>query len=166
MTTRSIDRTRFRTVLGNYPTGVSVVPAIDSGGKPAGMVVGTFTSVSLAPPLVAFLADHGSTSFPRIRTAAAFCVNVLAVGQEDLCRTFAISGGDKFAGVDWSPAPSGAPRLEGVTAWIDCTFHGVIDAGDHHLVMGRVQDLDSAGHHVPLVFFQGGLGRFTSHQSA
>lgn len=151
---------RFRQVLGTFPTGVTVVTAIDADGNPAGMAVGSFTSVSLAPPLVAFLSDHSSTSFPRIRTAASFCVNVLGAHQEAVCRAFAGRGGDKFTGLDWSPAPSGAPRLAGVLAWIDCTFESVTDAGDHHLVMGRVQALDCTDNGTPLVFYRGNLGRF------
>ncbi|WP_433359880.1 flavin reductase [Streptosporangium sp. CA-115845] len=157
----AIDPRRFRQVLGNYPTGVTVITAIDSDGRPVGMAVGTFTSVSLDPPLVAFLPDKSSSSFPRIRTASSFCVNVLAADQEEVCRAFATRGDDKFAGVAWSPAPSGAPLLRGVTAWIDCDFESITDAGDHHLVMGRVRDLDATDAGLPLVFFQGGYGRFS-----
>lgn len=157
----AIDPHRFRRVLGNHPTGVSVITAVDVDGAPAGMAVGTFTSVSLDPPLVAFLPDRSSSSFPRIRTAASFCVNVLAADQEDVCRAFATRGGDKFAGVAWSPAPSGAPRLDGVAAWIDCDLESVTDAGDHYLVMGRVRELDGTDDGLPLVFFQGGYGRFS-----
>ncbi|MBV9315356.1 MAG: flavin reductase [Pseudonocardia sp.] len=150
----------FRDVLANYPTGVTVVTAIDAEGIPVGMAVGSFTSVSLVPPLVAFLPDKASTSFPRIRTAVSFCVNVLAADQEAICRKFAIRGGDKFAGVRWTPSPSGAPRLDGVAAWIDCEFHSISEAGDHYLVIGRVRELHTPGDRLPLVFFQGGYGRF------
>lgn len=157
----TIDPGRFRQVLGNYPTGVTVVTAIDQRGHPAGMSVGSFTSVSLDPPLVAFLPDRSSTSFPRIRTATSFCVNVLGADQAALCRAFAGRGGDKFAGVSWRPTASGAPRLAGVAAWLDCAFESITEAGDHYLVLGRVLDLDGAPGHRPLVFFQGGYGRFT-----
>jgi flavin reductase (DIM6/NTAB) family NADH-FMN oxidoreductase RutF len=156
-----IDPDRFRRVLGSYPTGVTVITAVDRDGRPAGMAVGSFTSVSLDPPLVAFLPARSSTSFPRIRTATSFCVNVLAADQEDLCRVFAGRGGDKFAGVSWSATGSGAPRLAGVAAWIDCDFESVTDAGDHYLVLGRVRELDAHGERLPLVFFQGGYGRFS-----
>jgi flavin reductase (DIM6/NTAB) family NADH-FMN oxidoreductase RutF len=156
-----IDPASFRRVLGSYPTGVTVVTAVGEDGNPAGMAVGSFTSVSLDPPLVAFLPDRSSTSFPKIRTAASFCVNVLAADQEDVCRAFATRGGDKFAGVAWSPAKSGAPRLDGVAAWIDCDFESVTDAGDHYLVLGRVRELDAHSERLPLVFFQGGYGRFS-----
>lgn len=157
----TIDPLRFRQVLANYPTGVTVVTAIDEGGMPAGMAVGSFTSVSLDPPLIAFLPDRNSSSFPRIRTARSFCVNVLGAHQEDLCRAFAVRGGDKFAGVGWSPAPSGAPRLHGVAAWIDCEFDSVTEAGDHYLVLGRVRALDGTDHGLPLVFYQGAYGAFS-----
>ncbi|HZZ52510.1 MAG TPA: flavin reductase [Pseudonocardia sp.] len=159
--TTDIDPRRMRDVLGNYPTGVTVVTAIGEDGAPAGMAVGSFTSVSLDPPLVAFLPDKSSTSFPKIRTAASFCVNVLAADQEDVCRAFATKGGDKFAGVAWTPTDTGAPRINGVAAWIDCEFESITEAGDHYLVLGRVRDLHSSGEQLPLVFFQGGYGRFS-----
>ena len=150
---------RFRQVLGAFPTGVTVVTAVAADGQPAGMAVGSFTSVSLDPPLVAFLPARTSTSFPRIRTASSFCVNVLGEDQHDLCRAFAGSGGDKFAGVSWSPTPSGAPRLPGVEAWIDCTPYRVTTAGDHYLVLGEVRDLDWCGSGRPMVFHRGRYGR-------
>jgi len=150
----------FRDVLGKYPTGVAIVTAIDSSGAPVGMVVGTFTSVSLDPPLIGYLPAKSSTSFPRIRTARSFCVNILAADQEDLCRRFAVSGGDKFAGVRWSPALSGAPRFDGVAAWIDCEVEDVQEAGDHYIVLGQVRDLGGGSAALPLIFFQGGYGKF------
>jgi flavin reductase (DIM6/NTAB) family NADH-FMN oxidoreductase RutF len=159
-----IDPKQFRNVLGNYPTGVVVITAIDSGGSPAGMAVGSFTSVSLDPPLIAFLPDKSSTSFPKIRTATSFCVNVLAAEQEDVCRAFARSGGDKFSGVAWSPCASGAPRLDGVSAWIDCEFESITEAGDHYIVLGRVLELEAPGPPLPLVFFRGCYGHFTAFE--
>lgn len=163
--TTSIDARLYRDVLGNYPTGVVVVTAIDTEGNPAGMAVGSFTSVSLDPPLVAFLPDKSSTSFPKIRTADGFCVNVLSSDQEDLCRAFAVRGGDKFAGVDWKPTTSGAPRLEGVAAWVDCELESIIEAGDHYIVIGRVLELQASGADLPLVFFRGTYGHFTAFEA-
>jgi flavin reductase (DIM6/NTAB) family NADH-FMN oxidoreductase RutF len=160
-----IDPRLFRTVLGHYPTGVVVITAIGEDGAPAGMAVGSFTSVSLDPPLVAFLPDRSSTSFPKIRTAASFCVNVLASDQEEICRAFARSGGDKFAGVSWTPCSSGAPRLDGVSAWIDCEIESITEAGDHYIVLGRVLELAAPGPPVPLVFFRGTYGHFTAFEA-
>jgi 3-hydroxy-9,10-secoandrosta-1,3,5(10)-triene-9,17-dione monooxygenase reductase component len=155
-----LDPGHFRRVLGHFPTGVAVITAIDADGRPAGMAVGSFTSVSLDPPLVAFLPARSSSSFPRIRTASSFCVNVLAADQRDLCRAFASRGGDKFAGVSWRPASSGAPLLEGVAAWIDCDLASITEAGDHYFVLGRVRELDGAAEGLPLVFLRGEYGRF------
>lgn len=153
--------TRFREVLGQFPTGVAVVTAMDDQGQPIGMTVGSFTSVSLHPPLVAFLPDKSSSSFPAIRDAARFCVNVLAGAQESICRTFATRVPDRFAGVRWAQSPqTGSPVLEGAVAWIDCELGDVFEAGDHYIVIGRVLDLETAKPTLPLVFFQGGYGTF------
>lgn len=158
----SKDPRHFRSVLGHFPTGVAVITGIDADGKPAGMAVGSFTSVSLDPPLVAFLPDKSSTSWPKIRPAGAFCVNILGAQQEAVCRTFAQKGGDKFAELRWRPAGSGAPILDGALAWIDCDLGEIYEAGDHYIVLGQVRDLEIGTPAAPLVFFQGGYGRFHS----
>ncbi len=158
----AIDPKHFRRVLGHFPTGVAVISGLDPEGKPAGMAIGSFSSVSLDPPLVAFLPDKSSTSWPKIAPSGKFCVNILGAEQEDVCRTFAVKGGDKFAELKWSPAGTGSPRLDGVLAWIDCDVEVIHDAGDHLIVIGRVRELDVANPSLPLVFFQGGYGRFTA----
>ncbi|GAA0957091.1 flavin reductase [Actinocorallia libanotica] len=155
------DAKRFREVLGHFPTGVVVITGIAEDGEPVGMVVGSFTSVSLEPPLVAFLPSRTSSSYAKLRTASSFCVNVLAADQEDLCRRFASKTGDKFAGVDWRAASSGAPVLEEAVAWIDCDFSETIEAGDHDIVLGAVRDLGVLNSVPPLLFFQGGYGAFS-----
>ncbi len=152
---------RFRQVLGHFPTGVTIVTATVDG-EPLGMAVGSFTSVSLDPPLVAFLPDRKSSTFEQMRHAKAFCVNVLASDQEAICRTFARRGSDRFESVAWRPASSGSPILEGVVAWIDCDIESITPAGDHYLAMGRVRGLDIHRQTLPLVFFRGGYGAFSS----
>ncbi len=157
-----VDPLKFRHVLGHFPTGVAVVTGMDGDGEPAGMAVGSFSSVSLDPPLVAFMPDRSSTSWPRFRDTGSFCVNILGAEQESVCRAFAARGGDKFAELAWHPAGSGAPILDGVLAWIDCDTEVVHEAGDHFIVIGRVRELDIGTPALPLVFFQGGYGRFSS----
>ena len=156
----AIDGARFRQVLGHFATGVTVITAETADG-PVGLAVGSFTSVSLDPPLVAFCPAKASSSWPKIREAGVFCVNVLNEDQEIVCRTFASKSDEKFKGVGWEPAATGSPRLNGALAWIDCTIEVVHDAGDHDICIGRVQELDvgedSPG---PLVFYRGGYGRF------
>ncbi len=158
--TSTIDSGLFRETLGHYPTGVVVVTAIDDGGRPAGMVVGSFSSVSLDPPLIAFFPATASFSFARLRTASSFCVNVLASDQEPLCRQLAGGGEKKFDGVRWSPGPLGSPVLEGAVSWIECTFSDIREAGDHFVVLGQVHSLAVERSTLPLLFFQGGYGRF------
>ncbi len=155
----AFDSAKYRQVLGHFPTGVTVVTAA-SDGVPAGLAVGSFSSVSLDPPLVAFFPDRSSSSWPKIEAAGAFCVNILGEDQEDVCRRFAMKGDDKFAGLGWKPAGSGSPVIEGVLAWIDCDIDQVIDAGDHFCVIGRVRELEVGNEGGPLVFFRGGYGRF------
>ncbi|MFF4088584.1 flavin reductase family protein [Streptomyces nigra] len=152
----------FRRVLGSFATGVVVVTApadAEDPHRPAGFACQSFASLSLDPPLVAFMVGRTSTTWPRIARAGVFCVNVLGAGQGELCRAFAVSGADKFAGVRYDPAPvSGSPRLAGTLAWIDCTVHAVHPGGDHLIVVGRVDDLGaSEGDEPPLLFHRGRL---------
>jgi 3-hydroxy-9,10-secoandrosta-1,3,5(10)-triene-9,17-dione monooxygenase reductase component len=148
----------FRNVLGRLPTGVVVVTGGDPA-RPSGLVVGSFMSVSLEPPLVAVCPAKTSQSWPTIEASGTFCANVLADGQEALARKFATTGGDKFAGVEWSPAPAtGAPILDGVAAWIDCRINERYEAGDHWLVLGEVLELSVHRDGGALVF-HGGIFR-------
>lgn len=157
----AIDSQTYRRVLGQYPTGVCIITADSPEDGKSGMVVGSFTSVSLDPPLVAFLPATTSTTWPKIRRAGSFCVNILSADQEDVCRTFFGSDGDKFASIPTTPAASGSPVIEGAVAWLDCDIEDVHEAGDHYIVVGRIRELESAVRHLPLIFFQGGYGAFS-----
>ncbi|MGK4921363.1 flavin reductase [Bordetella hinzii] len=153
----------LRALLGSYPTGVAVVTGRDAAGAPLGMVVGTFTSVSLDPPLVAFLPMKTSRTFKALREASdCFCVNILAADQEPVCRALAAPGEDKFAAIGWRASPMGNPVIDGVVAWIDCRYANVVDAGDHDIVLGAVQSMGLERDALPLLFFQRGYGRFAS----
>ena len=154
----STDPTTMRSVLGHFPSGVTIVTgAVD--GEPAGFTCQSFSSLSLDPPLVLILPGRGSTSWPRIEATGRFCVNVLAQDQQQLSTTFAKSGTDKFAGVDWRPSPLGSPILTGATAWIDCTLYACHDGGDHLIVVGAVHDLEAEPETAPLVFHRGAYAR-------
>jgi flavin reductase (DIM6/NTAB) family NADH-FMN oxidoreductase RutF len=160
VTSDVLDHSLFRETLGHYPTGVVVVTAIDDTGDPAGMVVGSFTSVSLDPPLVAYLPTRASNSYARLRTSKHFCVNILAADQQELCERFASRTGDKFDGISWRPAASGSPILPGTVGWIDCEVAEEVEGGDHMIVVGQVLELAVERPTLPLLFFQGGYGRF------
>jgi len=154
-----VDSARYRQVLGHFATGVTVVTTARSD-RPVGLAVNSFTSVSLDPPLVAFCVARTSTTWPTIRTMGSFCVNILADDQEAICRAFAGHGDERFRGVGWRPAESGAPILAGVLAWLDCTIEVEHDGGDHIMVVGRVRAMDVDHEGRPLVFYRGGYGRF------
>ncbi|MFD6972903.1 flavin reductase family protein [Streptomyces sp. NPDC059979] len=154
----------FRSVLGNFASGVTVItapPGEDEGG-PAGFACQSFASLSLDPPLVTFMVARTSTTWPRIARAGVFCVNILGAEQGALCRSFAVSGADKFAGVSHTPAPvTGSPQLDAVPAWIDCRIQAVHTGGDHLIVVGRVVAMGAAGEGEPLLFHKGRFGRFS-----
>jgi flavin reductase (DIM6/NTAB) family NADH-FMN oxidoreductase RutF len=156
----AIDPQVYRRTLGNYPTGVVIITGHDDNG-PVGLAIGSFSSVSLDPPLVGFLPDKGSTSWPRIEGSGAFCVNVLAADQLDVCRAFASRGGDKYHAIDWRAGATGSPVIDGVVAWIDCTIERVDEAGDHWFVLGRVVEMAIPRDDVaPLLFLRGAYGGF------
>lgn len=158
--TSDFDSNEFRRVLGHYPTGVCAVTAMIAD-MPIGMVVGSFTSASLDPPLIAFFPDRRSTTWPKIEAAGHFCVNILAEHQNDVCRALASRSDNKFEQIAYRRSGSGMPIIEGSVAWIDCHLQAVHDAGDHLVVLGQVHSLHAERTHRPLLFFQGGYGRFS-----
>jgi 3-hydroxy-9,10-secoandrosta-1,3,5(10)-triene-9,17-dione monooxygenase reductase component len=143
----------FKDAMSRFTTGVTIVAGIEDG-QPVGFTCQSFVSLSIDPPFIAVAPARTSTSWPRIARAGTFCVNVLGEDQEELCRGFAVSGGDKFAQVPWHPAPvTGAPVIEGSLAWVDCKLELAHDAGDHELIIGKVLDLGSS-EGEPLLFFR------------
>lgn len=146
--------TTFRQVLGHFCTGVTVVTALD-GATPVGFACQSFAALSLDPPLVLFCPGKISRTWPVIERAGCFCVNVLTYAQREISTVFGRAGVDKFARVPWQHAPSGAPVLDGVLAWIDCSVETVHDAGDHYVVVGRVTTLGDVRDERPLLFYRG-----------
>ncbi|MEP7221195.1 MAG: flavin reductase family protein [Novosphingobium sp.] len=160
MSEMAIEAATYRQVLGYYPTGVCVITALDQQASPCGMVVGTFTSVSLDPPLVGFLPDKRSSSWSVIEQAGHFCVNVLADDQMELCRKLSVSGPDKFTGVEYTVSAHDLPILAGAMVSIECRLHSVIDAGDHWFVLGHVLGLEALRDGDPMLFHRGKYGSF------
>ena len=152
-----VDPRVMRDVLGHFVSGITVVTAMGSRG-PVGFTCQSFSSLSLDPPLVAFAPARTSQTWPVLREAGRFCVNVLAEDQSGLSRQFASSGTDKYAGVSWAPSPHGSPMLDGVVAWIDAELWAEYDGGDHAIVVARVLDLGADGSRTPLLFHRGAYG--------
>ena len=160
----TFDTSGFKDAMGMFTTGVTIVSGIDNG-QPVGFTCQSFVSLSIDPPYVAVAPARTSTSWPRIARSGSFCVNVLTEAQEDLCKGFALSGGPKFDGVDWHPAPgTGSPVIEGSLTWVDCQVELVHDAGDHELIVGRVLDL-GVGEGSPLLFFNRHFATVAHHRT-
>lgn len=155
----------FRTTLGRFASGVVVVTGLDSEGTPVGMTCQSFTSLSLHPPLVCFSPSRSSTTFPRLRQRGRICINVLAEDQDWLSDQFAMSGTDKWAGVEWVAGSNGAPQIADSVMWCDGTITEAYEAGDHYLAIVAVEALalpeDSTG---PLIFHRGAYRRLNSGQ--
>jgi 3-hydroxy-9,10-secoandrosta-1,3,5(10)-triene-9,17-dione monooxygenase reductase component len=147
---------QFRDVLGLFASGVTVVTSM-ADGAPVGMTCQSFSSVSLAPPLVMFCPARTSRAWPLMQRSGYFCVNFLAADQADISNAMATKGTDKYDGIGWRPASTGSPLLDGVLGYVDCTVQSVHEAGDHYVVLGRVRDLgfiDDDG--KPLLYYRGG----------
>ena len=157
-----VDPAVMRSVLGHFATGVVAITGVDpQTARPAGLAANSFTSVSLDPPLIAFCVAASSTSWPRVRAAGRYVVNILADDQEDVCRRLAARGTEKFRGIDWDPSPAGAPVLTDCLAWIEAEPEAEHPAGDHTIVVSRVRHLHASGR-LPLVFFRGEYGGLTT----
>jgi 3-hydroxy-9,10-secoandrosta-1,3,5(10)-triene-9,17-dione monooxygenase reductase component len=144
----------FRRVMGRFPTGVVVVAALHHG-RPYGMSVNSFASVSLDPLMLMFCAARDSSTWPYLRKAGRFAVSVLGADQEQACRLFATKGVDRFAALPWSLNASGQPVLDDAIAWFDCVLADVFPGGDHEIVLGRVLDVRERADGNPLVFHRG-----------
>ena len=139
----SLDPRALRSAFGTFMTGVTVVTAHGQDGTPIGFTANSFTSVSLDPPLVLVCLANSSQNHATLVQAEGFAVNILAEDQIEVSNTFARPVTDRFATVDWKSGPHGAPILDGVTAWFDCSMHKTVDAGDHVILIGHVEAFEA-----------------------
>jgi flavin reductase (DIM6/NTAB) family NADH-FMN oxidoreductase RutF len=147
----------FRAALGRFPTGVALITAAP-GGEPAGLIVNSLTSVSLEPPLLSFCPSRSSLTWARMRRTKRFGVNVLARTHEGFARHASQRGADRFAGVEWELGPGGVPLLTDALAALECGIVAQHPAGDHWIVVGRVENIRILPVDDPLVFFVGAFG--------
>lgn len=141
----------LRRVFAAFPTGVAALAAVVDG-RPKGMAVNSFTSVSLEPALVLVCVAHSSTTWPALSGSPRLGISVLSERQQHACQQLSARSGDRFAGLDWRATPSGAVLLEGAGAWFECSVEQQTTAGDHDIVVLRVHDLDRDHDISPLVF--------------
>ena len=150
-----VDADTFRQALARHVAGVAIVTL----PGPAGLTVTSFSSASLAPPLVSFYIGHGSSNWPAVREAEHFAVNLMGHGQEAVAARFARKGADRFGPpTRWSHGPAGLPLLAGATTHLICTRHALVTVGDHELVIGQVAQAILGARELPLLHHR---GRFT-----
>lgn len=148
----------LRHVMSCFPTGVTIVATRDAEGEPVGLTVNSFTSVSLDPPLILVCINRDANTHDRLIEASSFTVNILSVAQAEIAMRFAKRPSEgRFEKVEWSEAPSGHPVLADAAAWLDCSIHQVIGAGDHSIVLARAIAV-GLGEKPALLFHRGALG--------
>ncbi|KNH15178.1 flavin reductase [Arthrobacter sp. ZBG10] len=145
---------RLRDIFGTFATGLTVITSATDNG-PAGFTCQSFASLSLEPALVTFSPARTSSTWPLLREAGSFTVNILPAEHQHLAGQFARSGADKFAGVSHAASPLGNPVLDDALAWIDCELHAEYDGGDHTIVVAAVRHLSARQDAEPLLFFKG-----------
>ncbi|WP_200306182.1 flavin reductase family protein [Streptomyces adelaidensis] len=149
--TTALDEQTLREAFGCFPSGVIAIGGMD-GGDPVGMAVSSFTSVSLAPPLVSVCMRTSSRTWPRLRGLPQLGLSVLGEGQDTVCRALAGSEEDRFAGVPWEANEQGAVFVHGAITWFDCTLRAEVPAGDHAIALLEVGRLWRAPAADPLIF--------------
>lgn len=135
----------LRDAFGAFLTGVTVVTTLDARGAPIGFTANSFTSVSLDPPLLLVCLAKTSRNYQTLMTTSGFAVNILSESQTDISNTFARPVEDRFASVDWQKGPLGSPVFAGVAAWFDCSMHNRVDAGDHVILIGKIEAFENSG---------------------
>jgi len=145
----------FRDALSRFASGVTVVTGVRPDGGLAGVTASAFTSVSLRPPLIAICLDKATTCIEAFTRGSHFAIHVLGERQKALSVHFARRSLDKFRTIDYRLSRQGCPLLEGGLAIIECSRAAVHDAGDHFLILGKVETLNTAANGVPLLHFRG-----------
>jgi flavin reductase (DIM6/NTAB) family NADH-FMN oxidoreductase RutF len=146
------DPVQLRRAYGCFPSGVTVICALDAGGTPVGMAASSFTSVSMEPALVSVCVQTSSTTWPRLRGLPRLGVSVLAEGQDAAAQRLATKEGDRFAELDWVGTDDGGILVHGAVAWLDCSIHAEVTAGDHEIVVLAIHALRADPDRAPLVF--------------
>jgi flavin reductase (DIM6/NTAB) family NADH-FMN oxidoreductase RutF len=150
-----IDPDTFRSVLGRFASGVTVVTTRDASGRDHGLTVSAFASLSLTPPLILICIDQSSSVHHVLRGATHFVVNVLSSGQEALSRRFSGRDLNRFDGIGYERGATGVAVLDDVLAYLECRLARQHDEGDHTIFIGEVEAADTTGGR-PLIYYRGG----------
>ena len=153
-----IDHDDFRSVLGRFASGVTVVTSMDANGNDQGMTVSAFCSLSLEPPLVLFCIDQAASMYKSLAEAPGFIVNILSEKQESLARRFSDPDPNRFDGIGYSRGANGMVILDEVLAYLECTRVAAHIGGDHCIYVGEV-DVVNANEGRPLLHYRGGYAQ-------
>jgi flavin reductase (DIM6/NTAB) family NADH-FMN oxidoreductase RutF len=154
----TLDPATFRSVLGRFASGITVVTAVDEAGEDHGMTVTAFSSLSLDPPMILVCIDHEATLHPFLERLTHFTANILSADQEAISRRFASEELNRFDGIGYTRGASGAPLIDDVLAHLECRVHALVPAGDHTIVIGEVETA-SARDARPLLYYRGGYAQ-------
>jgi flavin reductase ActVB len=161
----AISPSEFRRAMAQFATGVTVVTTVDSAGRPLGLTVSAFSSVSLDPVLVLVCIDNRSDTHDGFEASRVFGVSVLAEGQEEWSHRFAFGGSEKFTAAPLVTGGCGVPLVPGALAHIECRLHSKLPGGDHTIYVGEVTRLDvSPGR--PLVYQRGAYRRLAPDEAS
>lgn len=142
----------FKQIMGNYPTGVTIVTTTGKDKKPVGLTVNSFASVSLDPLMLLWSIDHRVSSLKEFTEGGKFAVHVLHGEQQELCKTFASKVEDRFSGCNWSYSKNDLPIIEGAFGVFECKTFKAIEAGDHTVLIGEVIDLQIEPSKDPMLY--------------
>jgi flavin reductase (DIM6/NTAB) family NADH-FMN oxidoreductase RutF len=156
-----MDSQLFRRIMGRFATGVTVVTGLDEGGDPFGFTANSLSSVSLDPPLISICVGRGAESHDPLIRSGTFAINVLDESQEEIASRFASAAnrGSRWDGLDWEEVQPGAPVLTGAHAWMGCRIWKTVEAGDHTIVIGRVEEGEGSDGR-PLLYYRSRYHRF------
>lgn len=154
----SVSPDEFRSVLGRFTSGVTVVTTKAADGSDEGMTVSAFCSVSLDPPLVLICIEKTASVHDALTRASRFVVNILSAKQEQIARRFSIVDIDRFEGVGFSRSRNGIAVLDDVLGVIECRRFALQDGGDHTIILGEVE-AGRAENGTPLLYYRGGYAQ-------
>lgn len=147
-----VDPSLYRQTCARFATGITVVTVVDEAGRPHGMTVNSFSSVSLDPPLVLVSIDLRNAILGHFLSSEFFAINILAEHQEHLSRQFSSTSENRFINIDWHPGEFDVPILDGVLAHLECSVAQTFETGDHTVLVGEVR-VASFTEGRPLAYF-------------
>ena len=156
-TGRLVTGAQLRRCMGEFATGVAVITTLNEDGAPVGTTANAVTSLSLDPPLVAVFFSNSSNTLAKVLDCREFAVNILAAGQGEVSKAFAVSGSaSAWATCSLRPDPEGFPLIDGCLSWLMCSVSAVHPGGDHKIVVGLVERAEHGGaQEPPLIFARG-----------